>query len=277
MKNYFLYIKRFECVSFLGCLFFFGILITGCNNLSEPTEKLSIERLPALNIAWDSTNSIVCFGTSLTYGLIWDKLEPVSPVYSLKTFETSAKITDAFFYHQADSAYPHCLDKILEIKVYNRGFVGATTERALELVQDSVLSYNPALVILEFSANDFLRGTEVSIAKANMDTLITIIQNFGSEIVLISFVDQYTLENPPKDHFLYDQINLAKEYFSMLQDLSIQYDILFIKDCFQGIFGNKEYMCDDIHPNEKGYAKMANNIFYSLYHTFTQNNMYKIN
>jgi lysophospholipase L1-like esterase len=283
MRSKFSYhkIKKFTHIYYFIYTILVSLLIFACDNISDPHEILSVERLPVIDISWDSTNSIVCFGTSLTYGFVWENIFYV-PTYSeiSSPNHTDDPIligSEALFYSQADSAYPHCLDRRLKLKVHNQGYVGATVDRALALVQDSVLSYNPALVLLEFSANDFLRDNDVVDVKNKMTTLIDTIQEYGSEVVLISFVDEYTLNNPPKNHVLYEKLNLAHDYYTMLHDLSTQYDILFINDCFNEIFGNTEYMCDDIHPNDLGYAKMANNISEALYNTFIHNKMYKNN
>jgi acyl-CoA thioesterase-1 len=257
---------------------FISLLIFSCERSFEPVEIMKVERLHAIHIDWDNSNSVVCFGTSLTYGFIWNDQEPdwekeILIPHTLHNILLNKKNFD--FYSQADSAYPHCLNKKLKLRVYNQGHVGITAEQALYIVQDSVLSLNPALILLEIGANDFLRDKNVLEVKAQIDSIINIIRIFGSKLVLVSFVDQYTVEHPPLDHPLYDIKDLAKIYFQMLSDLSKTNNILLIKDCFLGIFGNKNYMSDDVHPNEPGYIKMAENITESLINTFKSNCMLK--
>ncbi|MBN2424773.1 MAG: hypothetical protein JXR46_06230 [Calditrichaceae bacterium] len=253
------------------------LLFISCKFVSDPLQtEPELKELPSISVDWDSTHSIVCFGTSLTYGLIWEGLDPV---YLQKTNYYSLiknnDLNSSFFYTRADSAYPKCLDNRLKIKVYNQGYPGATVNSAISYLADSVLTKNPSLVLLEFSANDFLRKRDVSTTREEMIELIDSISNFGSKIVLISFVDEYTINHPPKDHLLYDQRELAKEYYLMLKDIANEYNLLFINDCFLGIFGHTDLMCDDIHPNNEGYIKMAENIYKSLYKTFKINNMLK--
>lgn len=249
--------------------------ILSCHKSTEPIYIPTVKKLPAIDVPWDSLNSIVCFGTSLTYGLIWDNDIVGFPKSNISDQMRLIRDKNSLFYHQADSAYPYCLGNKLRIKVHNRGQVGATTERALQIVHDSVLSANPALVLLEFSANDFLRELDVNETRERMDSLITILKTFGSQVVLTSFVDEFTISDPPKDHHLYEKRNLAMAYFQMLQELATAHQILFIKDCFLGIFGNESYMQDGIHPNEIGYKRMAENVTFALENTLIKNNLFK--
>lgn len=252
-------------------------LISSCQFPVEIiSNKETVDVLPAIDVPWDSTQSIVCFGTSLTYGFEWDRLEPDTffdkpgALDSLRNRQASF-----FFYHQADSAYPFCLDKRLKIKVYNQGHPGALVSEALEIVVDSVLSQKPALVLLEFSANDFLQGRDAETTEQQMSALTDTILTFGSKVILLSFVDEETLDYPPRNQPLLDDLDLARDYFNMLQRLARQYNLLLLKDCFYGIFGVEELMSDDIHPNYAGYKIMAQNILQALYDTFLKNYMLK--
>lgn len=259
-------------------IFFFTLIVSYifhfCIRSTEPLSFRAVKKLPSIEIPWDSTNSVVCFGTSLTYGFILNG-DIIGPRKNQRiSFDyLQNKMSDLLFYHQADSAYPHCLDNKLRLKVYNQGYVGATVENALEVVQDSVFNLNPALILLEFAANDFLMDKDVNETEERLCRLIDKILTFGSKVVLISFVDEYTTNHPPESHFLYDKKDFVREYYEMLKQTSEKYKILFIDDCFFEIFYIEEYMSDSIHPNEMGYKKMADNITISLMNTFLKNKM----
>ncbi len=143
----------------------------------------------------------------------------------------------------------------------------------MNVLEDSIFALKPALVLLEFSANEFLMGKDTSEVREKMETLIESILVYGSRIVLISFVDEKTIHNPPRNHPLLDKKDLALQYLTMLKNLSYKYSLLLIKDCFNGIFYNKEFMSDDIHPNNDGYARMAENISEAMYYTLKKNDM----
>lgn len=257
------------------------IFLVQCNFSIDPAPKIipEVEELPAITINWSNQQSIVCFGTSLTYGYLPESIGPIwpgGPGTNYFIADSGNIFNDSFlFFNQADSAYPHCLDNDLKIKVYNKGVVGARLQNALEMVADSVLNMNPALVILEYSANDFLRSYDVNETEAKMSTLIDTILTSNSEIILLSFVDEHTLDSPPEDHPMLDHLELARDYLDMLTRLSNKYNLLLIKDCFLNIFGIDTLMSDDLHPNNEGYKKMAENIITALHKTFEQNNMYK--
>lgn len=239
-----------------------------CDLLTDSTtNRRYIEELPAITVEWDETQSIVCFGTSLTFGL-----ESVGE----SVYVPTTMMKGLFFnYQQADSSYPFLLNNRLKIKVHNQGHPGATVGKAISILSDSVLTKNPALVLLEFSANDFLRENDLVNVEDGMHSLIDSILDFGSQVILLSFVDKETLNNPPKEHVLYEKIELARDYFGMLERLSEEYNLLLVKDCFLGIFGIDDFMSDSVHPNNEGYIKMENNIYTSLYKTFEFNNMLK--
>ena len=260
---------------FLTLISIFTLISCEQSNNPAPAE-LMVDVLQPITVNWDQTNSIVCFGTSLTYGFegfsFFDLIDPVLKIgstnpYNIPNPNETNKIA------KSDAGYPGYLDSLLNIKVFNEGYIGAKASFAYSVLADSVLSKNPALVLLEFPANDFLSGNDIPTVKAQMKTIIDDILSHGSKIVLISFVDESIVNNPPLDHILYDKRELAMEYFNMLKDLSVEYNLLFIKDCFKGVFGVAELMGDQFHPNREGYIKMAKNIKQSLKRTFELNGM----
>ncbi len=261
-------------------IFIVFLILVQCKNSTEssPTEFPTVKELPAININWNGEQSIVCFGTSLTYGYVGESIGPIwtGPISRPRIINRFVWFDEnSLLFNQADSAYPRCLDEKLKLKVYNSGKIGATLDNALNMVTDSVLNKNPALVLLEYSANDFLRENDVNETDIKMRTLIDTIKNANIEIILISFVDEYTLNNPPIDHPLTDRLESARAYLNMLMGLSDDYNLLLIKDCFLNIFGNDALMSDDLHPNNEGYMKMSENIITALHETFDQNDMYK--
>jgi hypothetical protein len=88
---------------------------------------------------------------------------------------------------EADQAYPAFLQRKLDAagfayKVVNEGTSGATTKDALATLPD-VLRLRPAIVILEFGGNDGLRGLPVDQSLANLDQILTGLQNAQIRIV----------------------------------------------------------------------------------------------
>lgn len=258
-----------------------GLLFNSCDHSTAPGSAVdSVQPLPALHISWNQDNSVVCFGTSLTYGFRFYGIIPIG--YSPRAASSNG-VSDEILRQYAstlsslsfdvDSSYPSYLGKRLKIRVYNEGYVGASIGRALELVDDSVLSKKPALVLLEFGANDFLQGTGVDTAEARMNRLVEKIVESGSTVVLISFINPDMIHGVPPDYPLLQDTVRARDYFAMLNRVAQKNSIEIVTYPLKGIFGDARYMSDLIHPNGLGYMKMEENISAALMNTYVSNGM----
>ena len=88
----------------------------------------------------------------------------------------------------ADKAFPAQLEARLKadglsVHVVNGGNSGDTTTDGRARL-DWALADKPDLVILELGANDMLRGIPPAIAQANLDAIITRIQESGAKVLL---------------------------------------------------------------------------------------------
>ena len=128
--------------------------------------------------------------------------------------------------------------------VINAGVPGDTTETALARLQTDVLGYNPSIVIVELSGNDFLRGVSVEKTIENLDVITKQIKQTGSQIILVNI-------NFPKN---------ADDYKNGFKKISKKYNTLVVWDILNGIVGNSSLMADTIHPNAAGYKIMAERI-----------------
>ncbi|MBI2428302.1 MAG: hypothetical protein HYV29_05810, partial [Ignavibacteriales bacterium] len=107
----------------IAVIVFLSLAQFSCEHSSEPSSsELIYPPLPAMAIQWNDQNSIVCFGTSLTYGYGAGEKKPAGPIWIGGHPDTS---------HTGDSSYPRFLQEKLKIKVYNEGFVGARINYAL--------------------------------------------------------------------------------------------------------------------------------------------------
>jgi lysophospholipase L1-like esterase len=239
--------------------------------------------LPAITIQWTDDNSIVCFGTSLTYGYCGGSPPVVGPIFPRNIFDRKKEslilgldeIKNEYKQCEGDSTYPSFLQDSLRIKVYNQGYVGARTSYALSLLQDSVLSKKPALVLLEFTANEFLMGTPVHTADSLLSLLVQRIIDDSIKVILLSFINPAMVYSANRPYWTEDDIARAMEYWNMLNGVAARYSLPFINYPFRGIFGHADLMSDMFHPNGKGYKKWADNIYYALIETFKMNGMMK--
>ena len=176
--------------------------------------------------AADNRPSIVAFGDSLTAGLGLD-------------------VTQNF---------PSLLQQRLDTagygyQVVNLGVSGDTTTDGVERLP-TVLSLHPAIVILEFGANDGLRGQPVVSSRKNLAAMIETLQKSGARILLAGM----TLPR-----------NYGPEYIQsferMYSELEKQYKIPRIPFLLDRVGGNPELtQPDGLHPTARGTEIVADTV-----------------
>lgn len=268
------------CCCLATAILFLNLI--SCKDSTGPqTTTDEIQPLPALTIPWTPDSSVVCFGTSLTYGYHGFILNPIrhpSIAGSIGEKHLPAYIEEyqeklSLLSTDVDSSYPKFLANRLKIKVYNEGYVGAKISRALELVDDSVLSKKPALVLLEFGANDFIQGISVDSAETQLNRLAGKLRSHGCTVVLVSFFNPDMINRVAPDYPLLSQKDLALAYYAMFQRVAQKVSLEMIDYPLKGIFGNTGLMSDSFHPNGQGYKKMEDNISRALMNTLSRNGM----
>ena len=176
--------------------------------------------------AKDSRPAIVCFGDSLTAGF---GLDP-------------------------GRSYPDLLQGEFDRKghryrVVNMGVSGDTTQDGLARLP-MVLAEHPQIVVLEFGANDGLRGQPVSVAEQNQARIIEALQKAGARVVLAGI----TL--PP---------NYGPEYLNrfnaMYPELAKRYRLPLIPFLLADVATRPNLMQrDGLHPNAEGTRLVAQNV-----------------
>lgn len=175
----------------------------------------------------DSRPIIACFGDSLTAGF------GVDPGHS----------------------YPDLLQQELDgrgyhYRVVNFGESGDTTQDGLDRLS-LVLMEKPRLVIVEFGANDGLRGQPVSNTENNLAQIIEALQKAGIQVVLAGI----TL--PP--NYGPDYI---RRFDAVFPDLAQRYKLPRIPFLLEGAAGHANLMQQDgLHPNAAGTRLVVGNVF----------------
>lgn len=195
----------------------------GCGGAPERHAPVKKAAPPAET---DARAAIVAFGDSLTEGF---GVEP-------------------------SRGYPAVLQKELDrrgfgYRVVNLGVSVETSTNGLARVS-GVTALQPAVVILEFGANDGLRGIPVAVTRSNLARMIEELKSAGALVVLAGM----TL--PP---------NYGPEYIqgfeAMYKRLAAKYDVPLIPFLLSGVAGDVRYMQPDgLHPNVAGYARVAENV-----------------
>jgi len=139
--------------------------------------------------------------------------------------------------------YPALLASKLGIPIQNFGKSGDTSGGALQRV-DAVAELKPRVVLLCFGGNDSLQGDPAARTFANLAQLIDRFHSEGSFVVLIG-IRSASLRDRNSAHFG----KLAKEK-----------RVLYVPDMLKGLAFKPVYMSDAIHPNDSGYARIADRL-----------------
>lgn len=153
------------------------------------------------------------------------------------------------------ASYPDDLQRILDTQgfqyhVVNMGVSGDTTTDGVERLP-SVLALHPGIVIVEFGANDGLRGQPVSGAKQNLERMITTLQKENAKIVLAGM----TLPRNYGPDYIHS-------FEQMYVELGSEYKLVRIPFLLEGVGGIPQLTQQDgLHPTSQGAEIMANTVF----------------
>lgn len=173
-------------------------------------EKLKLKPLSENDI-------ILAFGDSITYGVGAEKGE----------------------------SYPAILANLTKRTVIESGIPGETTEEGLIRLKDVLEKYNPSLVILCEGGNDMLRQMDLSKTKENLRSMVKLIKEKGSDVILIGV---------PKPALI---ISVPDFYKEVADEFEIPYEGKILKE----ILTNNRLKADPIHPNQEGYKELAESIY----------------
>lgn len=136
------------------------------------------------------------------------------------------------------------LSKRIDTPIINLGHPGDTTAEALLRINE-VLSRNPKIVMVLLGGNDFLRRVSKAEMLSNLEHIITTIQNAGAIVILLGVRGGLITDN----------------YESDLKSLAKKTGSAYAPNVLKGLIGNPKYMSDSIHPNDVGYAIIAEHIY----------------
>jgi lysophospholipase L1-like esterase len=143
------------------------VALSGCGDRTPKLPKLA------------STDVIVAFGDSLTYG-------------------TGAA---------EHESYPAVLAELIGHQVARSGVPGEVTAQGLQRLPEVIEEYRPRLVIVCLGGNDMLRRLAVAETRSNLRSIIKTIRDRGIAVVLIGVPQPALLSRPPEFY-----AELAKEF-----------------------------------------------------------------
>jgi acyl-CoA thioesterase I len=202
------------------------VALQSCGGKPAPERQHPVEEISRSPRPEDTRPVIAAFGDSLTEGFAVDP----------------------------DRSYPAVLQRELNTRGYNyrvvnMGVSGDTTTDGLARLP-TVLNLRPEIVILEFGANDGLRGLPIPRAQANLERMIVALREAGATVILAGM----TLPPNYGDDYI-------REFERMYTDLAAKYRLPLIPFLLEGVGGTELYMQrDGLHPNAAGNVKVARNV-----------------
>ncbi|TAL49174.1 arylesterase [Patescibacteria group bacterium] len=137
------------------------------------------------------------------------------------------------------------LSRTLDVSIENYGRGGDTTALALERLP-SVLEEvpEPKAAIILLGGNDFLQKVSKEEIFGNLAKIITAFQDRGAVVLVLGI-----------------RGGLIKDNFEgEFEQLAHRHRTAYVSNILRGLVTNRELMFDSIHPNDKGYERIASRV-----------------
>ena len=160
----------------------------------------------------------------------------------------------AGFQLRPSDAFPAKLEAALKAKghaveIADAGVSGDTTAAGLQRI-DWAVPDGTDIVILEFGANDMLRGLDPNAARANLDALVKRLQAKGATVLLTGM---RSLGNWGADY--------AARFEAIFPDLAKAHGVMLYPFFLDGVVGRRELnLSDGMHPNAAGVDEIVRRI-----------------
>lgn len=141
-------------------------------------------------------------------------------------------------------SYPAVLQQLISRTVINAGVPGETTAEGLARLPQFLDKYRPSVVLLCLGANDMLRRLDEGTAAENLKEMIRMAERQGAQVVLIGV---------PRPNLL---VSTPKFYRQIAEEFSLPY----LENTMGDVLKKDALKSDFIHPNAKGYQKLAEGI-----------------
>jgi acyl-CoA thioesterase I len=166
------------------------------------------------------------------------RLSPVGPGDVIVAFGDSLTYGTGASEHES---YPAVLAQLVNRKVVRAGVPGEVTSGGLARLEGVIEEHKPALMIVCLGGNDMLRKLEEAEIKGNLRSILQAIKSRGIAVMLVGVPKPALITSAPGFY-----AELAKE-------LGIPYEGKIVTD----VLYRPDQKSDSIHPNAKGYRRMA--------------------
>lgn len=166
------------------------------------------------------------------------KLSPVGPNDVIVAFGDS--LTHGTGASEAES-YPAVLGELIKRKVVRAGVPGEVTSGGLARLESVIEEHRPALMIVCLGGNDMLGKRLDSEIQANLREIIKTLRARGISVMLVGV---------PRPALI---TQAAPFYAELAREFDIPYEGAIVTD----VLYQRDLRSDPIHPNARGYRKMA--------------------
>lgn len=140
-----------------------------------------------------------------------------------------------------EESYPAVLSQLVSRTVVRAGVPGEVTARGLARLPGVLDEHRPRLVIVCLGGNDMLRKVRDAEIASNLRRIVRIIKERGIAVVLVGVPRPALLSGAPEF------------YAEIAGELDIPYEGSVVKSVLYA----PDMKSDPIHPNAKGYRRMA--------------------
>ena len=150
-------------------------------------------------------------------------------------------------------------DKGLNVTITNAGVAGETTTDGVSRLDWSVPE-GTDLVILEFGANDALRGIDPAISEKNLSDILEKLKQRNVQVILAGMLAPPNMGN-----------DYAEKFNAIFPRLAEKYDVPLYPFFLDGVATVKSLqLADGEHPNTQGVAKMVEGFLPLMEKTISQ-------
>jgi len=166
------------------------------------------------------------------------RLAPVGPNDVIVAFGDSLTYGTGAAEHES---YPAVLAQLIQRNVIRSGVPGETTGGGLARLEHVIEEHRPALMIVCLGGNDMLRKLDETQTRNNLREIIGTIKRRGIAVALVGVPKPALITSAPAF------------YAELAQEFDIPYDSKVVTD----VLYRAELKADPIHPNAKGYRRIA--------------------
>jgi acyl-CoA thioesterase-1 len=153
------------------------------------------------------------------------------------------------YYAKDSESYPVLLAQMTGLNVINAGRVAETSLDGLRRLPHLLEDDSIKLMILFFGRNDMLQELPLGSLKKNLAAMI--------KMAKAKHIDTLLVDVPAMNPYGFTPLELYRE-------VAKEQNVPLLEEMYMEILKDPSLKSDDIHPNAKGYRKMAEDIYEKL-------------